>query len=137
MAAPVIHFEIHATDRAALAAFYEKVFGWKTMAAPGMPYTLLFPTGTGDPGQPQGDGIGGGMLDRQGPRADDGAPVNGFVCILHVADVAATREAVLAHGGLVALEPFDVEGVGRVFYFKDPDGNIAGALQSPPQTAAA
>lgn len=129
MAAPVIHFEVHADDRPALAAFYEEVFGWKTMSADGMPYTLLFPTGEGEPGQPPSVGIGGGMLDRQGPRPEKGAPVNGFTCILHVDDVEATKTAVLAHGGATALEPMPVEGVGVVSYFHDPAGNIVGALQ--------
>ncbi len=129
MAAPVVHFEVHADDRPALAAFYERVFGWKTMAAPGMPYTLLFPTGGGEPGQPQPVGIGGGMMDRQGPRPEAGAPVNGFVCVLEVADLDASHQAVLANGGATALEPFDVEGVGRVFYFHDPAGNIVGCMQ--------
>lgn len=130
MGSPVIHFEIHASDRPAVAAFYETVFGWKTLSAPGMPYTLLWPTGEDlQPGQPPATGIGGGMLDRQGGPPEDGAPVNGFVCILQVEDVEATKDAVLAHGGQTALEPMDVEGVGRVYYFKDPDGNVAGALQ--------
>lgn len=129
MAAPVVHFEIHATDRAALAAFYENVFGWKTMAAPGMPYTLLFPTGAGEPGMPQGVGIGGGMMDRMGGPPADGAPVNGFTCILEVEDLDHAYQGVQAHGGAIALEPMDIEGVGKVFYFKDPDGNIVGCLQ--------
>lgn len=132
MAAPIIHFEIHASDRPDVARFYEGVFGWATQSAPGMPYTLVYPNGqarTSPDQELEGPGIAGGMLDRQGPAPEDGAPVNGFVCILQVENVEATKEAVLAHGGRTALEPMDVEGVGRVYYFKDPAGNIAGALQ--------
>lgn len=131
MAAPVIHFEIQATDRPRLAAFYETVFGWKTQSASGMPYTLLMPTGAGEPGQGQSEGIGGGMLDRNGPAPRDGEGVNAFVCILQVGDLEATRAAVLQGGGRIVVEPFEVEGVGRVFYFRDPDGNLAGCLQPP------
>lgn len=130
MAAPVVHFEIHASDRPALVRFYEKVFGWTTKSVEGMPYTLVWPTGEDlGPGQPPSTGIGGSMLDRQGPAPGDGAPVSGFTCILQVEDLDATYEAVKEHGGSIALEPMEVEGVGRVFYFKDPDGNIAGCLQ--------
>lgn len=130
MGAPVIHFEIHANDRAGLAAFYEAVFGWKTLAAPGMPYTLLWPTGEDlEPGQPPSTGIGGGMMDRRGPAPEAGAPVNGFTCVIQVDDLDTARAAVLQHGGTMALEPMDVEGVGRVFYFHDPSGNIAGCLE--------
>ena len=130
MSAPIIHFEIHATDRPGLARFYEEVFGWTTMSAPGMPYTLIWPTGEDlQPGQPPSVGIGGGMLDRNGAAPKDTDGVNAFVCIVQVEDVDATQKTVLAHGGRTALDPMDVPGVGRVYYFKDPDGNLAGALQ--------
>ncbi len=129
MGSPVVHFEIHANDRAELAAFYETVFGWKTVAAEGMPYTLLFPTGEGEPGQPQSVGIGGGMMDRQGPAPEKGQPVNGFTCVIEVEELAATKEAILANGGETALDDMDIPGVGTVYYFHDPSGNIVCALQ--------
>ena len=134
MGAPVIHFEVHASDPETLAAFYKDVFGWAYQAAPGMPYTLLFPTGVITVGEGQAEGIGGGMLQRQGPAPDKGAPVNGFVCIFQVEELEAAHAAVLDHGGQIALEPMEVEGVGRVFYGLDPDRNIFGVLQpTPPQ----
>lgn len=129
MAAPVVHFEIHANDRPGLARFYEAVFGWKTMSAEGMPYTLLFPTGEGEPGQAPSVGIGGGMMDRQGGSPEEGQPVNAFVCVIQVDDLETTHKKVLEHGGRTAVDPMDVPGVGRVFYFKDPSGNIVGCLQ--------
>lgn len=129
MAAPVVHFEIHASNRPALAQFYETVFGWSTMSVEGMPYTLVFPTGEATPGKAPSEGIGGGMLDRMGDAPVDGAPVNGFVCIIQVSDLQASYDAVKANGGAIALEPFDVEGTGRVFYFHDPDANIVGVMQ--------
>ncbi len=130
MGSPVVHFEIHASDRPALASFYAEVFGWNHASAPGMPYTLLGPTGE-DPaaGEAPSDGIGGGMMDRKGPAAEAGAPVNGFVCVIQVDDLAATEAAVQRHGGEVTVPQMDVPGVGRVFYFRDPDGNLVGVLQ--------
>ncbi len=130
MGSPVVHFEIQASDRPALAQFYAEVFGWTHVAAPGMPYTLLGPTGE-DPstGEEPSSGIGGGMLDRNGPAPQDGAGVNGFVCVIQVDDLDETHRRVDQHGGRIVVEPMDVQGVGRVFYFTDPDGNLAGVLQ--------
>ncbi len=130
MGSPVIHFEIHASDRPAVAKFYEEVFGWNHVSAPGMPYTLLGPTGE-DPGSGEAptEGIGGGMMDRNGSAPEDGAPVNGFVCIIQTDDLDGTYDRVLKHGGRIAVERQDIEGVGRGFYFKDPDGNLAGVMQ--------
>ncbi len=129
MAAPVVHFEIHASDRPALAKFYEDVFGWSTRSMEGMPYTLIMPMEGENPQDPPPEGIAGGMLDRQGPNPAPGAPVNGFVCVLQVDDLDDAHAQVLQHGGSEAVAPFDVEGVGRVFYFHDPAGNIVGCMQ--------
>lgn len=128
MAAPLVHFEIHATNRQELATFYESVFGWSTNAIEQMPYTLISPTG-GNPQEPPLEGIGGGMLDRQGPAPQLGAPVNGFVCVIQVDDLVATKSAILAHGGGIALDIMTIQGVGQVFYFHDPDRNLVGCMQ--------
>ncbi len=132
MSAPVLHFEIHANDRPALAAFYEAVFGWAHQSAPGMPYTLLYPNGhvPDTPDEVLSEpGIAGGMMDRHGPGPDVGAPVNGFVCIIEVQDLDAVYEAVTQNGGSIAHERQDIPGVGRVFYGRDPDNNLFGCLQ--------
>ncbi len=129
MAAPVVHFEIHASDRPALMQFYADVFGWSGQPMEGMDYTVLMPMQGENPEDPPPEGIGGGMMDRQGPVPDVGAPVNGFVCVLQVNDLEATRAAVAKHGGVEAVPPFDIEGVGRAYYFRDPDNNLVGAMQ--------
>ncbi len=130
MGSPVVHFEIQATNRPALAKFYENVFGWNHVSAPGMPYTLLGPTGE-DPssGEAPSEGIGGGMMDRNGPAPEDGAGLNGFVCVIQTDDLDETHRQVGKHGGKIVVEPMAVQGVGRVFYFKDPDGNLVGVMQ--------
>ncbi len=129
MAAPVVHFEIHATDRPGLAQFYEDVFGWSTRSMDGMPYTLVMPMEGENPEDPPPEGIAGGMLDRQGSAPEAGAAVNGFVCVIQVENLEGTHAKVLEHGGTEAVPPFEVEGVGRVFYFHDPDGNMVGCME--------
>lgn len=125
MAAPVVHFEIHANDPDRARAFYGDVFGWTSNDVPGMEqgYWLL-DTGKGD-----GPGIQGGMLVRRGPAPQEGQPVNAFVCIISVEDLDATHAAVTEAGGTIAMPPFEVPGVGRVFYGRDPEGNLFGAME--------
>ncbi len=117
----VVHFEIHASEPEKLAAFYTKVFGWKTQHLPQMDYWLL------DTGE--GMGIGGGMLKRRGPIAPDGAPVNAFVCSIGVASAAGSLKAALAAGATEALPLGPIPGVGWQAYIKDPDGNLVGIHQ--------
>ncbi len=138
MAAPIMHFEIHATDPDRARAFYRDAFGWTDMAAPGMDeaYWLLTPTAE-DPTKVAGTGpsmgIGGGMLIRHGAPPQPGAAINAYVCILTVEDLDASMAAVTEHGGQIAEPPADIPGVGRIFYGRDTEGNIFGVLQ--PSTA--
>ncbi len=136
MAAPVVHFEIHAADPDRCRAFYEAVFGWVTNDVPGMEqqYWLMFPTGKIQVGPDGGGGpgIAGGMLNRIGQPPSDDSPVNGYVCILEVDDVEKSFHAVQAHGGTIALPIQEISGVGRVFYGKDTEGNLFGAMQPAP-----
>ena len=120
----VIHFEIHATDPDSLAKFYGEVFGWGARHIPELDYWLI---ATGD-----GAGIGGGMVRRRGPRADDGQGVNAFVCSIAVASARASLAKALAAGAVTALPLQAIPGVGYQAYIKDPDGNIVGLHQADP-----
>lgn len=46
-----------------------------------------------------------------------------------VEDIAATAAAIEAAGGKVLMAPFHIETVGRLIFFQDTEGNIAGAMQ--------
>ena len=120
----IVHFEIHATDPAALSAFYAKAFDWKFRHIPALDYHLF-----------EGDGgIGGGMPRRMGPLAPDGAPVNAYVCSIGVGSVDESLQRALDAGATVALPKRAIPGVGWQVYIKDPDGNILGIHQ--PDAAA-
>jgi hypothetical protein len=122
-----VHFEIHASEPEKLVAFYADVFGWKIQHLPQFDYWLI------DSGE--GAGIGGGLMRRHGPKPEDGAPVNAFVCSIEVESVDAIVEKALAHGASVALPKMAIPGVGYQAFIKDSDGNILG-LHQPDKTAA-
>ncbi len=126
-----VHFEIHATDPAAVRAFYESVLGWRFQQWGEMPYWIVI-TGDGDPmaGVPHSQpGVDGGLLPRSGQAPLEGRAVNAFVMTVEVADCDGYVERVLTAGGSVALAAQDMPGVGRLAYVKDPDGNLFGLLQ--------
>ncbi|HEV7648425.1 MAG TPA: VOC family protein [Actinophytocola sp.] len=117
-----VHFEIHATDPQRVATFYEQAFGWKIEQWGDQPYWLIT-TGDTNPG------IDGGIVPRPGPAPAADAPVSSFVNTIDVPDLDATRAAINDAGGTIALDKHAVPGVGWLAYFKDPDGNVFGAMQ--------
>lgn len=125
MAARVVHFEIHVEDPRRAIAFYSEIFGWKFTHMPaGQDYWLI------DTGPADEPGINGGMVRRPSPI--NGDSVIAYVCTLSVDSVDAATEAIMAHGGVVALPKMPIPGVGWLAYAKDPEGNVFGYMQSDP-----
>jgi predicted enzyme related to lactoylglutathione lyase len=53
----------------------------------------------------------------------------GFEATMGVEDIAATIATVEAAGGKAVTAPIYIEGVGRLVYFEDPEGNLVGVMQ--------
>jgi predicted enzyme related to lactoylglutathione lyase len=129
MANLVVHFEIHASEPQRLIDFYSALFGWTFTQFGDMPYWSI-DTGEGaiNMGAP-GRGINGGLTQRQGPPPQPGAPVNGTDVVVAVdGSVDEVFQKGLDLGGTEALPLADMEGVGRVGYLLDPDGNVFGLI---------
>ena len=112
------HFAINADDVEQARAFYGKVFGW-TFAAWGPPgfYQIEAP----------GSAVRGALQGRRALVA--GQRTLGFECTFAVPSIDATERAVLAAGGSIALARSVIVGVGTLMFFRDPDGNVFGAMQ--------
>ena len=125
MANLVVHFEIHATEPQRLIDFYTELFGWTFTQFGDMPYWAI-ETGDGAIGmETPGRGINGGLTQRQGPAPDRGAPVNGSNFVVGVENsVDEVFRKGLTLGGTQALPLEDMQGIGRVGYLLDPDGNV-------------
>ena len=119
-----VHFEIHAADPQRSQDFYEQVFGWGFQRWGEEAYWVII---TGEDGTP---GINGGLMPRQGPEPETGAPVNSFVVTVGVDDLDRALEDVLKLGGEVRLPRMPVPGVGWLAYIADPDGNLLGVLEA-------
>jgi predicted enzyme related to lactoylglutathione lyase len=117
MPATVRHFSINADDTERGRRFYEAVFGL-TFEPWGPPGFYI----NGD----TGNGVGGAI---QGRRTMGGHAMPGLEITFAVDDIAATVAAIEANGGTIIMPPAVIETVGELIYFKDSEGNIAGAMK--------
>ena len=125
-----IHFEIQADDLERAKTFYAEVFGWTFedySQVTGSPY---FGVVTGDDDEP---GINGGLLQRPAPTPGRGQGTNAWVVTMYVDDYDATHEAILAHGGEVALPKMALAGMAWQGYYLDTEGNTIGIHQPDPE----
>jgi uncharacterized protein len=110
MPSPVVHFEIRSADPDATRAFYGKLFGW-TYQDGGLPgYTYV------------DTGVEGGVPGGVSPLQAGGPLVTFFI---GVADVAATLDAAVAHGGRIVQPATSVPGV-TFGLLADPLGQVVG-----------
>lgn len=123
-AANVAHFAINADDLERARRFYEQVFGWRFQAW-GPPGFFMVETGTG--GEP---GIRGSLQQRR--ELIEGQRTIGYECSLSVKDVDAVAAAVVENGGSIVIPRTLIPTVGHLIFFRDPEGNVAGAMQFDP-----
>lgn len=126
----VVHFEIHASDPQRLIDYYSELLGW-TFTRFGEADYWSINTGEGSMSMETGTGggINGGLTKRQGPPPQKGAPINGADLVVAVdTDIDALFQKGISLGGTVAVPLDDMEGVGRLGYLLDPDGNVFGLI---------
>lgn len=118
---PVRHFAINADDVARARNFYGRVFGWEFNAW-GPPDFFMINTGSADT-----PAIYGSL---QGRRAlVDGERMNGFECTIAVPDIDEAERAIVQAGGTILMPKTTIPTVGHLLWFRDTEGNIAGAMQ--------
>ena len=121
MAARLRHLAINADDVQRAKGFYEAVFGWRFEPWGPLDYYQV---------KNAGDGFLGALQGRR--ELKSGARMLGFEATMAVEDIAATIAAVEAAGGKVLSAPIYIEGVGRLTYIEDTEGNLVGAMQYDP-----
>ena len=128
----VVHFEIHASNPQELIDFYSNLLGWKFQSYGGgdQQYWVI-DTGEGSIGNAAGRpglGINGGLVPRNGPRPEVGAPVVGCNIVVGVENVDELMSRAIELGATEALPATDWPGLGRGGYLFDPDNNVFGLL---------
>jgi len=118
------HFAVQADQVERARSFYENVFGWR-FEPWGPPNFYLIHTGPADD-----PGLQGALQERQ--HKLDGAGMRGFECTIGVDDLDAVLALISHFGGTVVSRPFVIDGVGRLAFFHDTEGNRVGAMQYDP-----
>jgi len=125
----VMHFEIHASQPAALIDFYAGLFGWKFSRWGDVDYWLI------ETGPKDHPGIDGGLVPRRGNGPLPAQAVGSFVCTVQVDELDASLARGAALGATIAHPKMAVPGVGWLAYIHDPDGNLLGMMQPDPTAA--
>jgi len=123
-AANVGHFAINADDLVRAQRFYGRVFGWR-FEPWGPPGFFMIDTGTD-----REPGIRGSLQGRR--ELVEGERMNGYECTINVQDLDKVAAAVVANGGTIVLPRTQIPTVGHLLFFRDTEGNIAGAMQPDP-----
>ena len=121
----VAHFAINADDVDRALKFYGKIFGWK-FDAYGPPGFYMVNEGSAKTTV----ALRGSLQKRR--EIVPGVPMKGFECTISVDDIDATSAAIEKNGGKVVMPICTLAGIGRLLFFQDPEGNIAGAMQYDP-----
>lgn len=119
MAGEIVHLEFPSSDFARSAAFYEKLFGWKTDGQQSGGH-LRFEL----PGDVQGSWIRNALAQAPGP-----------VPFVAVTDVDKALELAERNGGRVLVRRLGLGDRGVFGLLADADGNVVGVLA--PRTGAA
>jgi predicted enzyme related to lactoylglutathione lyase len=126
----VVHFEIHASEPQKLIDFYSELLGWRFTRFGEMDYWAI-DTGEGSiqPGDRLGGGINGGLTKRSGPGPEPGAPICGADLVVGVeGSIDEIFRKGVELGAVEAMPLDDMQGIGRVGYLLDPDGNVFGLI---------
>jgi len=117
----ICYLEIPALDVRLSAEFYEKVFGWRIRQRGDG--AIAFDDTTGE--------VSGTWVRGRPPAS---AP--GLLIYVMVNSVAATIDAVIAHGGEI-VQPIGADAPEITARFRDPAGNVIGLYQEPSRAAPA
>ncbi|PYV91951.1 MAG: glyoxalase [Acidobacteria bacterium] len=117
----ICYIEIPAIDVGRSAEFYEKVFGWRIRQR--SDGSTAFDDTTGE--------VSGTWVRGRSPATSPG-----LLLYIMVDSVAATIDAVIAHGGEL-VQPIGADAPEITARFRDPAGNIIGLYQEPSPPAPA
>lgn len=116
----VCYLEIPTTDVHRCAAFYQAVFGWRLRQRGDGQIAFDDPTG-----EVSGSWVTGRPVAAQ----------PGLLVYIMVDSVAATAEAIVAHGGEI-VQPIGADAPEITARFVDLAGNVLGLYQEPDRTPA-
>src|SRR5262249_28247585 len=111
----ICYIELPALDVAKAAAFYAGIFGWRIRTRGDG--STAFDDATGE--------VSGSFVTGRTPSSEPGT-----LLYIMVDSMAATIDAVIAHGGKL-VQPVGLDAPEVTARFSDPSGNVVGLYQEP------
>ena len=121
----VYYFELPVDDFDRATKFYESVFDWEITRTdrPSDPY---YSVKTGDDSEP---GINGSFFKRE----EGWSTVSN---VIRVKDIDGAIGRIETMGGSILFPKTVINGVGYLAYFRDPEGNTFGMMESDPRASS-
>jgi predicted enzyme related to lactoylglutathione lyase len=119
--AQVAHFAINADDLERARGFYTNVFGWKFEAWGPPGFYMIEAADTLEVP------LRASLQKRR--ELIPGTRMTGFECTISVPEITAAAKAIEANGGRIVMPICTLAGIGRLLFFQDPEGNLAGAME--------
>ena len=121
----VYYFELPVDDFDRATKFYESVFDWEITRTdrPSGPY---YSVKTGDDSEP---GINGSFFKRE----EGWSTVSN---VIRVKDIDGAIGRIETMGGSILFPKTVINGVGYLAYFRDPEGNTFGMMESDPRASS-
>ncbi len=123
---PVMHFQVPVEDMGRAQGFYEKVFGWRLEAPPGMEgqYHMAITVPSGECGPTEPGGINGALA-----RRCEENPYQAWL-VIGVDSIDEHVKKVEAAGGRLVTGKASVMGMGFYAQVEDTEGNVVGLWES-------
>ncbi len=112
----IVHFEIPSENPEKSLDFYSKTFGWKAQKWGEMDYWLF------ETGETKNPGINGALIKKQ-------QHFTTVINTINIDNIEQTMESISKNGGEVISPVMDLPEVGKIAYFKDPDGNVFAVIE--------
>jgi predicted enzyme related to lactoylglutathione lyase len=121
----VYYFEMPVDDFERATRFYENAFGWEVTktSRPSGPY---YSVKTGDEKEP---GINGSFF----KKVEGWSQASN---VIRVEDIDEVIKRICELGGKIVLPKTVINGVGYLAYFRDPEGNVLGMMESDSEAKA-
>jgi uncharacterized protein len=121
MKGKMTHFAIYAEDVERASAFYNNVFNWSLQAygPPGFKQITIQENG-------EQKVIGALQSLNYSPVPER---ITGFECSIAVDNIDGAARAIEQAGGKIVMKKTEIPHVGWLIKFKDPEGNLACAIQ--------
>jgi uncharacterized protein len=125
--AQLAHFAINADNIDRAQQFYERVFAWR-FEPWGPPNFFKIRMG-----RDADTGMRGALQQRR--ELVPGERITTAECSFAVDDIDAVAAAVAANGGTIVIPKVLIPTVGQLLFFRDPEGNVMGAVQFDPHAS--